>query len=131
MKKYENFCRSLENLKDIYSCEEPYDNVIITGLVGLYQICFEQAWKAMKEVLSFSGIPEAQTGSPRQVLKSAYQVGMIKDEDIWLAALVSRNNVALAYNHDIAKEIILQTKEKYYPMFVALKEELEKNWELQ
>ena len=50
MKKYENFCSSLENMKEIYNYTEPYDNVVLTGLVGLYEICFEQSWKMMKEV---------------------------------------------------------------------------------
>ncbi|MGN0246609.1 MAG: HI0074 family nucleotidyltransferase substrate-binding subunit [Lachnospiraceae bacterium] len=128
MKKYENFCMALKNLQDIYSYDEPYDNVIITGLVGLFEICFEQSWKAIKEILMINGVAESQTGSPRQILKSAYQVGMIKDEDIWLAALISRNNVAHAYNKEIAKDIVNQTKTKYYRMFVDLKIEIEKNW---
>jgi hypothetical protein len=28
MKKYENFCFALSNMKDIYNYREPYDNVI-------------------------------------------------------------------------------------------------------
>ena len=56
MRKYENFCNSLSNMKDIYNYEEPYDNVVITGLVGLYEICFEQSWKMMKEILGDSWI---------------------------------------------------------------------------
>lgn len=48
MKKYENFCQALINMKDIYNYEEPYDNVVLTGLVGLYEITFEQSWKMMK-----------------------------------------------------------------------------------
>lgn len=128
MKKYENFCMALNNLKDIYAYEEPYDNVIITGLVGLFEICFEQSWKAMKEIMTMNGVAESQTGSPRQILKSAYQIGMIKDEDIWLAALVSRNNVTHAYNQEIAKDIVNQTKTKYYRMFIDLRAEIEKNW---
>ncbi len=33
MKKFENFCNSLVNLKDIYEYEEPYGNVEMTGMV--------------------------------------------------------------------------------------------------
>ena len=128
MKKYENFCAALNNLNDIYLYEEPYHNVIMTGLVGLYGICFEQSWKAMKEILSHNGVAESQTDSPRQVLKSAYQVGMITDEDLWLEALVSRNNVAHAYHSDIARDIITRTKTRYHQMFVDLKTEIEQNW---
>ena len=45
MKKYENFCASLKNMKEIYDYDEPYNTVVLTGLVGLYEICFEQSWK--------------------------------------------------------------------------------------
>lgn len=128
MKKFENFCNALENLNDIYKYNEPYENVILTGLVALYEICFEQAWKAMKEILQHNGISDAETGSPRQILKTAYQLGMIKDENAWLEALVSRNNVAHAYNNVIAMEIVKKTKELYYNMFVNLKEDLTNKW---
>ena len=103
-------------------------NVIITGLVGLYEICFEQSWKAMKKCLEESGYDLASTGSPRQIIKTAYQAGMINDEDAWLRALVSRNDVAHSYNIEVALDIINSTKEEYYNMFIELKEELEKNW---
>ena len=53
MKKYENFCASLKNMKEIYDYDEPYNTVVLTGLVGLYEICFEQSWKMMKEILKF------------------------------------------------------------------------------
>lgn len=51
MKKYDNFCAALSNLKEIYKYSELYDTVILTGLVGLYKVCFDQAWKMMKEIL--------------------------------------------------------------------------------
>ena len=41
MKKYDNFCAALKNLEDIFLYKEPYDNVTITGLVGLYEICLD------------------------------------------------------------------------------------------
>lgn len=128
MKKYENFCAALANLKDIYDYEEPYNNVVLTGLVALYEICFEQSWKAMKEILENNGVAEGQTGSPRQILKVAYQAGIIKDEQLWLNALVTRNNVAHAYNQAIALDIVKQTKKTYYQMFVSLKDEIDRNW---
>jgi len=128
MKKYENFCASLNNLKDIYQYDAPYDNVVLTGLVALYGICFEQSWKAMKELLESHGVAESATGSPKQILKAAYQAGMIVDEALWLDALVSRNNVSHAYNQNIALEILEKTKTSYYKMFCALQKELETNW---
>lgn len=128
MKKFNNFCNALNNLKDIYEYEEPYGNVELTGMVGLYEVCFEQSWKAMKEILENHGFAESQTGSPRQILKTAYQAKMIDDEELWIAALVARNNVAHSYNKEIANDIVREIKEKYYNMFVSLKNTIESNW---
>ncbi|MCI5688436.1 HI0074 family nucleotidyltransferase substrate-binding subunit [Anaerovoracaceae bacterium 42-11] len=127
MKKYENFCKALQNLKDIYNYEPPYDNVVIVGLTGLYEIAFEQAWKAIKEILTNQGFEECQSGSPRQIIKVAYKAGMIHDEEVWLSALSSRNNVSHAYNEAIALDIIGKTKSMYYKMFLDLQKEME-NW---
>jgi len=128
MRKFENFVSTFKNLEDIYRYEEPYGNVELTGLVGLFEVCFEQSWKAMKEILQENGFDEGKTGSPRQILKTAYQANMIRDEEIWLEALVSRNNVAHAYNAAVALDIIHATKDKYYKMFEQLKKTIEENW---
>ena len=128
MKKFDNLQAAIHNLKDIYSYQEPYGNVEMTGMVGLYEICFEQAWKAMKEILTYHGYAEGATGSPRTVLKTAYKAGMIADEELWLSALTSRNNVAHAYNEEVALDIIHQTKESFYDLFGKLKNEIERNW---
>ena len=128
MKKYENFCNAFQNLKDVYDYDEPYTNVEMFGLVALYEICFEQAWKAMKEILEQQGFAEERTGSPKIVLKTASAAGMIKDKDIWMAALNARNNVAHSYNKEIALDIINQTKDKFYRMFEELKSEIDTNW---
>ena len=128
MKKYENFCVSLENMKDIYNYEEPYDNVVLTGLVGLYEITFEQSWKMMKEILEIHGFAEGATDSPKMILRTAYKAGMIKDEELWLSALQERNNVTHSYNRKIAMGIITQVKQKFYKMFCELKEEIDRNW---
>lgn len=128
MKKFDNFCKALQNLNDIYDYEEPYNNVTLTGLVALYEICFEQAWKAMKELLIYNGIESAASGSPRSIIKDAYSVKMVTNEELWLLALTSRNNVAHAYNASIAYDIVRDTKSKYVKMFEDLKEVLKKGW---
>lgn len=128
MKKYENFCAALQNLHDIYDYQEPYNTVVLTGLVGLYEICFEQSWKMMKELLSQSGYAESATGSPRSILKLAYSAGMVQNEAIWMQALQARNNASHSYNENIALTIVRQTKELFYPMFMQLQEEVEAHW---
>lgn len=128
MKKYENFCKALANLQDIRNYNEPFDNVTTTGLVALYGICFEQAWKAMKETLEDQGYLEESLGSPRKVLQVAYKARMINDEELWVSALKARNNVAHAYNEAIALAIIREAKATYLTMFEDLQYTLQSDW---
>lgn len=125
MKKLDNFKKSYKNLQEIYEYEEPYNNIVLTGMVALYEICFEQGWKAMKERLEYDGFDTAKTGSPRMIIKLAYQAGIIDEEELWLEALGSRNNVAHAYNQAIAMDIVEKTKQFYVKMFEMLLKALE------
>lgn len=53
---------------------------------------------------------------------------MITNEELWLDALVSRNNVTHSYNKAIAKDIIERTKNDYYNLFVELSNTLKNEW---
>ena len=122
---FPRFALDIEEAADTLLYDEPYNNVILSGLVALYEICFEQAWKAMKEVMVSEGVREAETGSPKMIIKSAYEFGIITDEDAWLAALASHNNVARSYNQAIALDIVRETKERHVGLFLKLKKALE------
>jgi len=128
MSKFENFVSALDNLADIYNYSEPYGNVELSGMVALFEICFEQSWKTMKELLDRDGYREGKTGSPKLIIRTAYAAGMIPDEELWLRALEDRNHVAHAYNEAIALSIVQNTKDNYYAMFRTLRETLERDW---
>lgn len=128
MKKAENFFRSLANLREIQGKSPPYDTITLTGMVALFEICFEQSWKAMKEQLEIHGYGERRTGSPMAVIKLAYQAGMIDDEDGWLGALRARNHVAHSYNEKVALSIVKETRETFIGIFGELERELKENW---
>lgn len=128
MKKFDNFCKSLENLKKIQAYSEPFDTVIETGMVGLFEICFEQSWKVMKEVLEDHGYDSSKTGSPKMIIKLAYSSGMIADEETWLKALSARNDVVHSYNEEIALAIIKSTQNSFISMFESLRQEIQENW---
>lgn len=49
-------------------------------------------------------------------------------ESIYREGIVIYEKVWKSYNENIALTIVRQTKESFYTMFVALKEEVEKNW---
>lgn len=128
MKKFENFCKALDNLSLVQKTAEPYDVMTLTGSIALFEICFEQAWKAMKEILTSHGYRESQTGSPRQIVKLAYSAGMVQNEEKWLAMLASRNDATHSYNEEVALGLIRAIKVDYIGLLESLKTELAENW---
>ena len=129
MKKYENFCRSLSNLKEGAELNEPYTVVEQTGIAALFEICFEQSWKLMKAILEEHGRYDEKVGLPRAIIKLAYQCGMITDCEGWLELLESRNILAHTYSNEQVLNIIRKLKTDYIPLFEALKTEIDtKDW---
>lgn len=128
MKKYENFCKALSNLKEGASLEEPYTITEQTGIVGLFEICFEQSWKLMKAILEEHGRFENKIGSPKAIIKIAYQCNMISDVEGWLELLDARNVLAHTYSDEEAICIIRKLKSGYVELFDKLKEEIDNRW---
>lgn len=126
MKKYENFCKSLANLQLGLKREEPYDVVDVVGIIGLFNICFEQAWKLMKELIERDGRSETRIGSPRAIVKLAYQNKMINNQEVWLDILEARNLLAHIYSEETALGTIRRLKTEYISAFVELKSEIDK-----
>lgn len=128
MKKYDNFCKALANLNEGAELEEPYTVVEQTGIAALFGICFEQAWKLMKEVMEEHGRFEEKIGSPRAIIKVAYQCGMLHNCEGWLELLESRNLLAHTYNEEQALYVIKKVKSDYLALFAELRTELEEKW---
>ena len=63
----------------------------------------ELAWKALQRVLLRDhGI---ETASPNGTLQEAYRVGLISDEEAWLAMMHDRNLTSHTYREALAREI--------------------------
>lgn len=125
MKKYENFCRSLANLKIGLELNEPYTIVEQTGIAGLFEICFEQSWKLLKFFLEDQGASDVKIGSPRNILKIAYSWGVIENEELWLEILGARNVLAHTYSQEQALKVIRTLKKDYITAFEKLKETMD------
>ena len=128
MRKYDNFCKAIKNLNEGLKIEEPYTIVEQTGIVGLFEICFEQSWKLMKEILEKHGRFEEKIGSPRAIIKIAYQCKMLNDCESWLELLDSRNILAHTYSDEQALNVIKKVKSDYMFLFAALKKEIAERW---
>lgn len=128
MVRFEIFCKTLDNLEEINRISPPYDVVVIAGLCSLFTQCFEQSWRAMKEYLIQEGWAEVDTGSPRQILKTSYQAGLIQDESGWMKAMEERKLEIYTFNREVADTMINDTRSLFLPLFRELRRKLERRY---
>lgn len=128
MVRFEIFCKTLDNLEEINRRHPPYDVVVTAGLCSLFTQCFEQSWRAMKEYLIQEGRAEADTGSPRQILKISHEAGLIQDESGWMKAMEERKLEIYTFDQEVADTMINDTRSLFLPLFRKLRIELERRY---
>lgn len=94
--RFENFEKAVRQLdkgverplKDLSELEQ-------YGVIQSFEFTFELAWKTLKDYLENKG---TEAAFPRDVIKSAFQSGLIDDGDAWMDMLEKRNWMAHAYD---------------------------------
>lgn len=124
MKKIDNFINCLNVLKKADFRTAENDEIYRMGVIGQFNLTFELAWKAIKAVLEQDGVQGAATGSARDILKLASQVGFIKDDSVWLLMLKKRNLSVHIYNEDEIDELMVLIRDSFIPAFDKVKQDL-------
>lgn len=124
MKKYDNFCGSLEVLKKSDRKKTAEDEIYSTGVIGQFNLTFELAWKLLQEVLKAHSVAEAQSGSPREIIKLGFKVNFIDNEQDWLIMQRDRNSSVHIYNEEDINEILGHIFDIYIPLFSKFKEKM-------
>ncbi|MDM8124878.1 HI0074 family nucleotidyltransferase substrate-binding subunit [Mediterraneibacter glycyrrhizinilyticus] len=123
MKKFDNYVSNLEVLQKAEN--EDLDNeFIISGIIDKFFIQFELSWKVLKELLRYEGKSAAGSGSPREILKAAYELYDFIDEDIWLDMLKSRNDMTHIYDGEAAKRLVNSILYRYIPEYIKLRDNI-------
>lgn len=103
--------------------EENVTDIVIDGVLHRFEFSFELAWKTMKDYLEYMGIVE-KTGSPREIIKSAFQAELIEDGEGWIEMMLARNTLSHLYNEEESRKIFNKIKEKYITMLEKLIEKI-------
>lgn len=124
MKKFDNFVSHLTVLQK--SPDQDLSNeFILSGIIDKFSIQFELGWKVLKELLLYMGISAGKTGSPREIIKEAYQCFDFIEEEQWLLMLKERNNTAHIYDEKAANALVQQIITDFIPEFKNLKSGIE------
>ena len=116
MKKFDNYRKNLDVLRR--SDQQDLNNeFIISGIIDKFELQFELGWKLFKALLAYEGDPVSASGSPRDVLKTAFQYYDFMDESLWLRMLRDRNDSAHIYDEERARRLVDAIIVDYIPEF--------------
>lgn len=113
------FSNAVQRLKE--ALEEKENDIIIDGVLHRFEFTFELAWKTMKDYLEYIGVIE-KTGSPREIIKSAFEYGMIEDGEAWIKMMLARNSLSHLYDEAKSREVYQDIKNVYFELLKQLKE---------
>ena len=126
-KRFESFSNSLNTLAEAKT-RDLSDSFVISGTGAKFCITLDLAWKTMKDIiLQHYMVSGFATGSPREVLRKAFELNLISG-DIWLEMLKVRNEFTYDYDGTIVEKyckIIVETYIDVLYEFKAKVEELE------
>ncbi|MGL5034570.1 MAG: nucleotidyltransferase substrate binding protein [Microcystaceae cyanobacterium] len=110
IQRFSNFERAFLLLSEAIKIECP-SIIERAGLIQFFEIAFELSWKVLKDYEEWSGFT---VKTPREVLKQAFQSGIITDGQDWIQALQDRNLTAHTYNEKTAIAVEKSIREIYF-----------------
>ena len=126
MKKFDDFRSNLE----ILACAEEQDRenpFVMSGILSQFSIQFELGWKVLKRLSEYEGLSKGM-GSPRGIIKAAYQYLDFMNEDLWLSMLKDRNDTAHLYDGAAARALIDRVIARYIPEFQRMRTAIEERY---
>ncbi|QGG49255.1 HI0074 family nucleotidyltransferase substrate-binding subunit [Heliorestis convoluta] len=92
--------RALATLEEVLPM--PYTEIVRDATIQRFEYTFELAWKLFRKVAKIEGIDVA---SPRQALRTMYELKIIEDIDVWFEFLEDRNRTSHTYNRITAEQV--------------------------
>ncbi len=118
--RFENLERAFRLLQEAAG-RQSLSDLEAEGMVQRFEYTFELAWKTLKDFLELQGFTVAY---PREVIKTAFQVGLISMGDAWFEMLDRRNEAAHTYDRRRFLEITNAIRTTFLPALTALVDRL-------
>ena len=123
-KRFESFSNSLNALAEAKT-RDLSDSFVISGTGAKFCITLDLAWKTMKDIiLQHYMVRGFATGSPREVLRKAFELNLISG-DVWMEMLKVRNEFTHDYDGTIVEKYCKIIVEKYIDVLYEFKAKVE------
>jgi nucleotidyltransferase substrate binding protein (TIGR01987 family) len=124
--RFNNYRKALLQLGEAIelSRQRPLSELEEQGLIQAFEYTYELAWNVLRDFLTYQGSQNLY-GS-RDTIREAFSSELIEDGEGWMDMLKDRNRTSHTYNRETADEIARNVVRRYYDLFVALLQKMEK-----
>ena len=124
IQRFDNYSKALGQLQSAIELEKERNlsSLEEQGLIQAFEYTHELAWKTLKDFLEYKG-NEKIYGS-RDATREAFKYELIKNGDIWMEMIKSRNKTSHTYNEETVQEITKAILTDYYTEFKKLHSQL-------
>lgn len=119
--RFQNFSRAYNLLNSVLEENDIDDlsNLEQEGVVQRFEYTYELAWKTLKDYLEYNGANIAEI-TARNVFKEAYSSKIIKNSEIFIDMMISRNLLSHTYDFNKFRDILIKVKKDYMPVLSDL-----------
>ena len=123
--RFRNFSRAYSRLREAAE-DDPgkLSDLEREGLIQRFEYTFELAWKTLKDRLEHDGMKIEPRPTPRNVIRTAYETGMIDDGEGWIDMLTDRNAMSHEYDSEAFEAVADKVHQRYLGLFGELWEQL-------
>ena len=120
--RFNNYIKALQTLENAVnlSNERDLSELEQQGLIQGFEFTHELAWNVLKDYLEAQGAQDLIAS--RDSTRAAFKAGLIEKGDDWMDMIKARNLTSHTYNPEVAKNIVDNILDRFYPAFVNLAE---------
>lgn len=124
IQRFSHFKSAFQSLKDAVelSNQRKLSELEQQGLIQSFEFTHELAWKVFKDYFEYQGTVDI-TGS-RDAAREAFQKGLVKDGQVWMEMIKSRNQTSHTYNQSVADDIVLKIRQDYFSEFLSFEKKM-------
>lgn len=125
--RFDNFQRALDLLREAVAALKAgtLSDLEREGLIQRFEYTWELGWKSLRDYLTAAGV-DVSSAVPANIIRAAFQAGLIADGDAWMAARTARNRMAHEYDRAVFDGVVVAIRDRYLTLLEELEGTLER-----
>ena len=123
IQRFNNYKKALSQLERFLT-KEKLNELEEQGLIQAFKNTHELAWNVLRDYLREQG--HINLHGSRDATREAFKLELIQDGDTWMDMINDRNRTSHTYNQITENEIAKNIRTRFFSLFLALRNTMEK-----